>query len=61
MSSLGVKSVNWQVGLNLDDPGSAWGRGSVFTDNLTAHATAAVEMQQVVSNDKMTLDLQVSS
>lgn len=33
----------------------------MFTDNLTAHASAAVEMQQVVGNDKITLDLQVSS
>lgn len=33
----------------------------MFTDNLRAHASAAVEMQQVVGSDKITLDLQVSS
>lgn len=48
------------MGLNLDDPGSPRGRGSVFTDNLMAHASAAVEKQQIVSSDKITSDLQVS-
>lgn len=32
----------------------------MFTDKFTAHASAAVEMQQVVSSDKRTLDFQVS-
>lgn len=32
----------------------------MFTDNLMAHASAAVEMQQIVSGDKITLVLQVS-
>lgn len=59
-STPSVKSITWQVWLNSDDPGPAWGIGSVFTDEVLARAPYTFEMRRREVNGEIISDLRVT-